>query len=68
MNSPISYPRTIASVPGILTPPGFYPEREIADAHWEAVRANGHGVHASQPLSLPEPTMTADWRRHRVSV
>lgn len=58
----------MASVPGILNPPAFYPEREVADAHWEAVRANGQCVHASQPLSLPEPPMTADWGRHRVSV
>lgn len=50
----------MASVPGILNPPAFYPEREVADAHWEAVRVNGQGVHASQPLSLLEPPMAED--------
>lgn len=46
----------------------FPPERDVVDAHWEALRANGQGVRASQPLSPLELPLTGDWRWHHVSV
>lgn len=68
VNSPLSCPRTVVCLPCIFKSHTFSPPGEVVDAHWEAVRTNGQGIHASQSVSLLELSLAVHWRRHHVSV
>lgn len=65
MSSPISCPRTVAAVPGTVSP--CLAPAEAAGAPWEAERAEGRGAGASQPLS-PGTATAGDQSGHHACV